>query len=71
MKACLVFAFVCVGAGLVTVWPSTSIDALQSERGAAARESRIPVRNASLAAREIGHHSAVAEVGCDLRGNDG
>jgi proline iminopeptidase len=54
MKACLVFAFVCVGAGLVTVWPSTSIDALQSERGAAARESRIPVRNASLAAREIG-----------------
>ena len=52
MRTCLVF--VCVGAALATAWPSSSIDAMQSERGAAARESRIPVRNASLAAREIG-----------------
>jgi len=52
MRACLVFA--CVGAALVSAWAPTSIVAIQSERGPEARESRIPVLNASLWAREIG-----------------
>jgi proline iminopeptidase len=52
MRTCVVF--VSVGAALVTMWPSTSIGAMQTERAAAARESRIPVGHASLAAREIG-----------------
>ena len=49
-----------VAAALVTALPSDSASALQAERSAAPRESRIPVGQASLYSREIGrgqpHH---------------
>src|SRR6266536_728445 len=41
-------------AALVTALPSDSASALQSERTAAPRESRIPVGKTSLSSREIG-----------------
>jgi proline iminopeptidase len=43
-----------LAAALVTAFPSDSANALQTERSAAPRESRIPIGKASLYAREIG-----------------
>jgi len=43
-----------LAAALVTALPSDSVTALQTERSAAPRESRIPVGQASLYSREVG-----------------